>query len=231
MTRVFPIPAARLLNRLVWTVLLAAVVLPFPSFAQSETALFRDIKYNSPIGEFVKARGYYDCSQVVGAPARCIDDVRFLDLTFDTQALVFDQGRLRSVVLATPMTTEAYHTLMRTLPKTFALLAMQSKAGRLDMLELKKKGGGSAALARLTEFEATALRSGSLTYIFVEGDFETHAKHATAVDAIMKGSPNSREVSLSVEEDKANTYLRVAFALPRRTLSDIKSAPVKTERF
>jgi hypothetical protein len=231
MTRVFTIPAALLLNRFVWTALLAAAVLPFPSFAQSETALFRDIKYNSPISEFVKSRGYYDCSKVVGASARCIDNVRFLDLTFETQVLVFNQGRLVSVVLATEMTPEAYQTVMRTLPKSFALMAMQSKAGRLDMLELKKKGGGSSALARINEFESTALQNGSLTYIFVEGDFETHAKHATAIDAIMKSSPNSREVSVSVEEDNANTYLRVAFALPRRALSDMKSAPVKTERF
>lgn len=213
------------------TLALLAASLAAPTLAHAQPALFRDHQYNAPIGEFGKSRGFYDCSKEVGMTARCVDKVRFLDLEFATQALLFDGGQLKSVVLATEMTRDAYFTVMLALPQTFALVAMQARSGRLDLLELQRKGSRSTALARISEFETTALNAGYVNYIFLEGDLEKHARHATVVDAVMKGPLDQREVDVTVEEEGAQTWLRIAFSLPRRTMSDIRNAPVKTEKF
>lgn len=219
------------LSRFTGALALLAAGLAAPTLAHGQATLFRDHQYNASIGEFGKSRGFYDCSKEVGMTARCMDKVRFLDLEFATQALLFDGGQLKSVVLATEMTRDAYLTVMKALPQTFALVAMQAKSGRLDLLELRRKGGGSTALARISEFETTALNAGYLNYIFLEGDLEKHARHATVVDAVMKGPLDQREVDVIVEEEGAQTWLRIAFSLPRRTLSDIRNAPAKTEKF
>lgn len=163
--------------------------------------------------------------------ARCVDKVRFLDLDFDTQALLFDGGKPKSVILVMEMTRDAYVTVMKALPQTFALVAMQAKSGRLDLLELRRKGSGSTALARISEFETTALNAGYLNYVFLEGDLEKHARHPTVVDAVMKGPLDQREVDVTVEQEGAETWLRITFSLPRRALSDIRDAPAKTEKF
>jgi len=220
-----------ILVRFAGAAILLLAGLAAPTLAHGQPALFRDHQYNASIGEFGKSRGFYDCSKDVGTTARCVDKVRFLDLDFDTQALLFDGGKLKSVILATEMTRDAYVTVMKALPQTFALVAMQAKSGRLDLLELKRKGSGSAALARISEFETTALNAGYLNYIFLEGDLEKHARHPTVVDAVMKGPLDQREVDVIVEEEGAQTWLRIVFSLPRRALSDIRDAPAKTEKF
>jgi hypothetical protein len=219
------------LSRLAGTLALLAAGLAAPTLAHGQAALFRDYQYNAPIADFGKSRGFYDCSKEVGTTARCVDKIRFLDLEFTTQAFLFDGGQLKSVILVMEMTRESYVTVMKALPQTFALVAMQAKSGRLDVLELKRRGGGSSALARISEFETTALNAGYLNYIFLEGDFEKHAKHATVVDAILKGPLDQREVDVMVEQEGSETYLRIAFSLPGRAMKDIRNAPAKTEKF
>ena len=199
--------------------------------AQGETRLFRDFQYDTPIAQFGDKTGFYDCSKDLGYTARCADDSKFLDHTFETQILSFINDRLRSVELVAPAKPEVYASLMKVLGESFALIMLQSGDKRMDLIELHKKQNATNFKARLAEFESAGLNREEITYVFLERPLEELRKFANVVEAIEKSPATMREADITIAKVEGSAYIGVSFSLPRRALADMQNAPVKREKF
>ncbi len=196
-----------------------------------ETALFRDLRYNSPIAQFGTDRGYYDCSADLGYSARCIDDVKFLGYEFDTQILMFMDGKLRSVQLATEFKPEIYTRVIKALMEDFTLIMLQSGERRLDLIETARKEGEARLGPKVSEFETGALNKGDLTYVFIEQTGAALRKFPNGFEAITKSPPTTREADVQVKEQDKEAWLGITFSLPRRAMADMRNTPVPREKF
>ena len=222
--------SGRLARPLACAALLALSALSISAQA-TETALFRDLKYDAPRAQFGSERGYYDCSAAVGAAARCVDGVKFLGHTFDTQVLMFVGDRLRSVQLVTAFKPEPFASLVKALMQDFTLVMLQSGDKRLDLVEATRKGVESKLKATVAEFESIGLNKGELTYVFVEQPAQALKVFTNGVDAIMKSPPTTREADVVVREKGNEAWLSVMFSLPRRAMEDLRNTPVPKEKF
>jgi hypothetical protein len=200
-------------------------------WAQADVPLFRDLRYDAPIAQFGKAQGYYDCSKAVGFLARCVDNVKFLGLTFDTQILQFLDNRLRTVTIATEMKPQVYTTLIKAIMENFSLLLMQSDGKRLDMLQLGKTEGLSAQRAKVAEFESAGLERGDLTYMFLERPMTELRLYRNGVEAIVESPATAREVDIKVLEKGGESFISASFSLPRRSMAEMRQTPVPKEKF
>lgn len=196
-----------------------------------ETALFRDLRYNSPIAQFGTDRGYYDCSADLGYSARCIDDVKFLGHDFDTQILMFMDGKLRSVQLATEFKPEIYTRVIKALTEDFTLIMLQSGERRLDLIETMRKEGDARLGPKVAEFESVALNKGDLTYVFIEQPGAALRKFPNGFEAITKSPLTTREADVVVKEKDNEAWLGLTFSLPRRAMADMRNNPVPREKF
>lgn len=218
------------LVRLVATALIGAAALSVRA-QTSETPLFRDLRYNAPISEFGKDRGYYDCSADLGYSARCVDDVKFLGHDFDTQILMFIGGKLRSVQLATEFKPEIYARLIKALMEDFTLIMLQSGERRLDLIETVRKEGEARLGPKVAEFESGALNKGDLTYVFIEQPGALLRKLSNGFEAITKSALTTREADVAVKEKDNEAWLGVTFSLPRRAMTDLRNTQVPKEKF
>lgn len=211
--------------------LLATVAALATAASAAATPLFRDLVYDTPIKEFDRAKGYYDCSADMGYTARCIDGVTFLGHKFDVQVLAFVNGRLRSVQLATPLTPEIYATLSKALIEGFTLVILQSGERRLDLIETVRKEGEARLGPKVTEFESVALNKGDLTYMFIEQPAPSLSSYGSGLEAIMESPLTTREADMVVREKNRRAFISVTFSLPRRAMQDLQNTPVPKEKF
>lgn len=188
--------------------------------AVADDNLFKNYAYDAPIAKYTEAAGYYDCSADVGATARCIDDVDFLENKF-TAALVFSGDKLMLVTLFAPYDRDLYVRGLSALAKTFTLVALSDGKSVLDLIELASKTKNKDEYtAKLTNYESVALSSNELTYSFFEG--LTLLKGATNVHSLTSSAPaNIRGADLIVtgEGDEANIIIK--FSFPRLDLNKI----------
>jgi len=212
------------LIRMVVALLVGAAAISVRAQAD-ETPLFRDLRYNSPISQFTKSRGYYDCSADLGYAARCVDKVKFLGHVFDTQILMFVDARLRSVQLITEFKPEIYSELLKALMKDFSLVILQNGERRLDLIELARKEGESKLGPRVAEFESVSLNKGDLTYVFIEQPGSALRSYPNGFDAITRSPLTTREADVVVKEQGQEAWLGVTFSLPRRAMADIRKTP------
>lgn len=209
---------------------LLALSLTCPVWAQEPgTTLFRDLRYDAPISAFGEAQSYYDCSADVGATARCIDNVKFLGHTFDTQLLIFVGDRLRGVGLKTRFKLEIYNVLMRALAADFTMIMMESADRRLDLVD--KESIQRILLPPATQFESIGLQKGDLTLSFVELPAAAVKKFPTALAAITESPRTTRNAVVIVEENDNESSVGVIFTLPRRAREDMLNMPVPKEKF
>ncbi|MBV7574621.1 hypothetical protein KW846_18105 [Pseudomonas sp. PDM32] len=182
--------------------------------ALAEDNLFKNYVYDTPIAKYTEAAGYYDCSTEVGATARCMDDVDFLDQKF-TAALVFSGDKLMLVSLFAPYDRDLFGRAIGALAKTFTLVSLTDGKSVLDLIELAGKAKSKDEYtAKLTNYENVALTANDLTYSFVEG--LTPAKGASNVHSLMNSAPaNIRGADLIVSGEGDESSIIIKFSFPK----------------
>lgn len=184
--------------------------------AVGEDNLFKKYAYDTPIAKYNQAAGYYDCSTEVGATARCLDDVDFLDQKF-TAALVFSGDKLMSVSLIAPFDRDLYGRAIGALAKTFTLVSLTDGKSVLDLVELASKAKNKDEYtAKLSNYENAALGGDGLTYSFVEGLTLAKVKGATSVHNMMTSAPaNTRGADLIISDDGDESRIIISFSFPK----------------
>lgn len=184
--------------------------------AVAEDNLFKKYAYDTPIAKYTEAAGYYDCSAEIGATARCLDDVDFLDQKF-IAALIFSGDKLMVVSLMAPYDQELYGRAMGALAKTFTLVGLSDGKSVLDLVELVGKAKNKDEYTgTFTNYENVAFTSNRLTYTFVEGLTQAKLKGATNVHSVMKSAPsNIRRADLVIASEEGETRIIIQFSFPK----------------
>jgi hypothetical protein len=184
--------------------------------AVGEDNLFKKYAYDTPIANYTEAAGYYDCSTEIGATARCMDDVVFLDQKF-TAALVFSGDKLMLVSLLAPYDYDLYGRAINALAKTFTLVSLTDGKSVLDLVELAgKTKNKDDYTAKLTNYESVALTANDLTYSFVEGLNPAKVKRATNVHSVMNSAPdNIRTADLIIAGEDDESGIIIKFSFPK----------------
>jgi len=184
--------------------------------ALGEDNLFKKYAYDTPIAKYTEAAGYYDCSTDIGAPARCLDDVDFLDQKF-TAALVFSGDKLMLVSLFAPYDHDLYGRAIGALAQTFTLVSLADGKSVLDLVELAGKSKNKDEYtAKLTNYENVALVANDLTYSFIEGLNPATAKGATNAHSLMNAAPdNIRGADLIIAGDGDESSIIIKFSFPK----------------
>lgn len=182
--------------------------------AVAEDNLFKKYAYDTPIAKYTEAAGYYDCSTDIGATARCLDDVDFLDQKF-TAALIFSGDKLMMVSLLAPYDRDLFGRAIGALAKTFTLVSLADGKSVLDIIEFAGKAKNKDEYtAKLTNYENVALAANELTYSFVEGI--TPDKRAANVHSLMKSAPaNIRGADLIVSGEGDESSIIIKFSFPK----------------
>ncbi|UVL91272.1 hypothetical protein [Pseudomonas sichuanensis] len=182
--------------------------------AVAEDNLFKKYAYDTPIAKYTEAAGYYDCSTEIGATARCLDDVDFLDQKF-TAALLFSGDKLMMVSLFAPYDRDLFGRAIGALAKTFTLVSLADGKSVLDIIEFAGKAKNKDEYtAKLTNYENVALAANELTYSFVEG--LTPDKRAANVHSLMKSAPaNIRGADLIVSGEGDESSIIIKFSFPK----------------
>lgn len=176
--------------------------------------LFKSYGYDTPITKYTEAGGYYDCSEEVGAPARCIDDVDFIDQKF-TAGLVFSGDKLIMVSLFAPYERELFGRAIGALAKSFGLVALADGKSMLDLVDLAAKAKNKDEYtAKLTNYESVALNANNLTYSFIEG--AASIKGTPSVSGLMAAAPaNVRGADLIVTGEGEESVIMIKFSFPK----------------
>lgn len=192
---------------------LASIFAGMQSAAAADN-LFKSYAYDSPISSYTEAAGFYDCSADVGATARCIDDVNFIDQNF-TAGLVFSGDKLIMVSLFAPYDRDLYGRAIGALAKSFGLVALTDGKSMLDLIDLAAKAKNrDEYTAKLTNYESVALNANELTYSFIEG--AASIKGASSVPGLMKLAPaNIRGADLIVSGEGEESIIMIKFSFPK----------------
>ena len=196
----------------------------------SSPVLFKEFLFNMPVTDFTEAAGYFDCSEDFGGLARCLDEIDFLEEKL-ALALRFNDKRLASVLLVSEFGEKIYAKVFGALSKNFTLVMMRGKNDALDLIALEKKSSDRKAFAAdITEYETLHLRSGHLSYIFIEETPQAIRKAQTAFEAEANALEHARKVEMKAIEEDGEAFLIVEFSLPRlnqkrmqETMKNIKS--------
>ena len=184
------------------------------SVLASGPKLFKEYRYDAQEQEFANIDAYYDCSEDVGAPALCIDEVGFLSAQF-AGVLTFQDKRLRSVSLIAEFSETLYQRVVAALVQKFQLAVLQSDNDRLDLIALRREISNQSELtARVSAFESVALTQGMLTYAFLDTKNKASGLAKNVVELIQQLPEDAREVDLTVGEDAYDSWLTVKFMLP-----------------
>lgn len=192
----------------------------------AENKLFKDIVYDSPLSTFSEAKGYYDCSEGVGAVAVCKDDVDFIGHKF-TMALVFSGDKLTTVSLVSDYEQALYDAAMAALNKSFTLSMMSDGKSQLDLVELARQSRNrDEFLTKFTSYAELGTAAGDFSYTFLEGA-DTVNKYAS-MTMMLLGSPDStRSAELVLTGEGADATLVIRFSFPKLELNKAHAAAQK----
>ena len=201
--------------------------------ASAETKLFKEFEYQTPSSTFKETAGYYDCTKDFGVPARCKEDVKFLDENFGL-ALKFTGDKLETVVLVAKFETNLYTKIFGAISQSFQLIAMRDKTNFFDILEMRNQVTDTRKFADMvTNFETTAINQGKLSYYFIEENPQALAKFKSAIQAEREAGLNTRTVEMILYEDDEDELMVLEFSLPRRLMKTMQEniKKVKKEKF
>ncbi|MEG0966232.1 MAG: hypothetical protein RSG92_12705 [Pseudomonas sp.] len=203
-----------------------AVSMGASSSVMAENKLFKDIAYDSPMSFYSETKGYYDCSEDVGAIAVCKDDVDFIGHKF-TMALVFSGDKLTTVSLVSDYEQALYDAAMAALNKSFTLSMMSDGKSQLDLVELARQTRSrDEFLTQFTRYAELGTTAGDFTYTFLEGA-DTATKYAS-VTMMLLGSPdNTRSAELVLTGEGADSTLVIRFSFPKLELNKAHAAAQK----
>ena len=201
--------------------------------ASAETKLFREFEYLSPMSQYNKAQGYFDCSKDFGGQARCKEDVKFLDEDFSL-ALKFSDQKLQTVVLVAEFNKNLYTKVFGAISQSFQLIAMRDKTNLFDILETRGQVSDTRKFTDMvSKFESEAMIQGKLSYYFIEEKPQALAKFKSAIQAEREAGLNARTVEMILYEDDEDVLLVLEFSLPRREMKTMQEnlQNVKKEKF
>lgn len=189
--------------------LCAAVLLPQPARAQEPNAasvrLFRDYSLGMSRQEVLARAGAYDCAELLGPDAVCMDAVRFLEQEWSMDFSFSSRG-LRTVSLRAPFSRELYARAFAALDERFELVALQSDAPQLDLVALWRGAADSGeASRRMAEYEAAGMARSNLVYVFLErGGVHEALQQARDVNELLADTrPGTRAAALALRKDGA----------------------------
>jgi hypothetical protein len=211
----------------------SGIVSAQPHSNGTSPVLFKEYLFDMPVSDFTDAAGYFDCSEDFGGLARCLDEIDFLEEKLEL-VLRFNDKKLAAVLLVSEFNEKIYAKVFGALIKNFTLVMMRSKTDSLDLIALEKKiSDRKAFAANITEYETLHLRSGQLSYIFIEETPLALRKAQTASGAEANAPKYARTVEMMVIEDDGEAFLMVEFSLPRLNLKRMQETMknVKSEKF
>lgn len=208
-----------MLNKLIPALVLGVSALFAMPAAMASDTLFQGYAYESPYASYPKAKGYYDCSEQMGIKALCLDNVEFIGHKF-TAALTFIDDKLNMVSLISIFDKALYSHAVDELGKSYSLSALSDASEQLDMFKLAASTSGPTYSAKVKEFEDVAIKSGSLTYSYVDSNVATATtdkkKSYRDMDAFFADAPdNFRAVELLVTGLTTETPLLIRFSFPK----------------
>ncbi|MDP9514752.1 hypothetical protein [Pseudomonas protegens] len=192
--------------------------------ASAADNLFKSYAYGSPMSSYTKAKGYYDCSEILGGTAKCLDGVEFLGKEF-TAGLVFSNSKLIMVSLMSEYDQSLFATAIGSIGKTFRLTSISDSKSHLDVVELAAKASSRDEFAsRLSNYEAAALAGGNVTYTLLEGV----GKKNTNTTSLLAASPdNTRAAEIMLVSEEGDTGLIIRFSYPKFESNKISEAAKK----
>jgi len=186
--------------------------------------LFKDFAYGSPQKTYTQAKGFYDCTEYVGATAMCKDDVDFNGERFSL-ALYFSDAKLTTLSLVSTFDPDLYASAMQALRQAFTLVAMSDGKSRLDLLELAGQSSSKADVAaKVSSYENAGARSGDFTYTFFENVDGT--RQYSSMNAMLAASAkNLRAAQLLLTGQGAEAGVVISFSFPNLEATTTKAAP------
>lgn len=178
--------------------------------ASAGVSLFNDYTYGTPIDKYTRSAGYYDCSNSE-QKGRCTDNFNFVGEKF-TVALFFREDKLDMLALIAPYKQTLYPKVSDALAKSFNIISMENEKSFIDMVALRNTATQDEYVKKFMAFEDAALKSGDLTYTYLEvPDTVGYAD----VDAIMQASQEDvRRAAVRLVRDNESSSLIVRFELP-----------------
>lgn len=178
--------------------------------ASAGVSLFKDYTYGTPIDKYTRSAGYYDCSNSE-QKGRCTDNFNFVGEKF-TVALFFREDKLDMLALIAPYKQTLYPKVSDALAKSFNIISMENEKSFIDMVTLRNTATQDEYVKKFMAFEDAALKSGDLTYTYLEvPDTVGYAD----VDAIMQASQEDvRRAAVRLVRDNESSSLIVRFELP-----------------
>lgn len=198
----------------------------FPARAD-QMRLFRDFSLGMSREEVLSRPGAYDCADVLGPHAVCVDQVLFLEQPWDMDFEFSPQG-LQNVSLRAPFTPELYTRAFAALDERFELVTLQSDEAPLDLVALWKTAPNSGeASRRMTEYETRGMQRSKLAYVFLERSGVHEAlRQAQDVQELLRGArPGTREAGLVLSRDTTGQDWIVLRFDPARTGGQMSPRP------
>lgn len=203
-----------------------AMVLGLCAPAVAQDKLFKDFAYDSPQKACTEAKGFYDCTDDVGATAMCKDDVDFIGQKF-TLALVFSNAKLITVSLVSSFDQHLYASAVAALGQSFVLAAMSDGKTQLDLFELKGRSSSREDfVAKVASYEHSGTDSGDFTYTFFEG-IDSSKAHSNMGEMLTTSATNLRCAELMLTGQDANTGVVVRFSFPNLEVAKVQAAAQK----
>ena len=185
-----------------------AMLLGMCAAAAAQDNLFKDFTYGSPQKAYTEAKGFYDCTEYVGAAAMCKDDVDFNGEKFSL-ALFFSDAKLTTVSLVSRFDQDLYASALGALRQSLTLVAMSDGKTQLDLFELKWRSPGQEDYAaRLSSYERAGAKSGDFTYTFLEGvDVRSNYPSMSAMLSASVRSIRAAELLLTGQGEDAGVVI------------------------
>ncbi len=197
--------------------------------------LYKNFKFGAPRNDILKIKGIYDCSKDSLPGSLCLNNHRFLGFSWDMEFIFFGD-KLVTINLIAEFDQNKYVAVAKSLAKKFFLVALQSKDGMLDMIELLKKVKDKAAYQqKIGLFEKNGLEGGVIKYFYCEDSAISSiikaAKNIT--DLVQKAEENMREADFEIYEtdDGKEAWCKISFMMPKMVKKLVKEMPVQEEDF
>lgn len=213
-------------NKLIVAAVLGMGLLASSLSAVATENLFKSYAYGASLADFKEAKGYYDCSEEVGGVARCIDDVDFIGHKF-TAALIFSGSKLIMLSLISTFDNDLHATAVGTLAKTFKLSMLSDDKSQFDLIQAAANAKSRDELSsKISNYEGSAINSGTLTYIFYEG-VDRNQKYPSVTSQLAALPDNVRSAEVIITGEGPESALLIRFGFPKLEANKVIEASKK----
>lgn len=178
--------------------------------------LFGQFHHGQPYSELAALEQAYDCSELMGSKALCLDGLEFLGREWAT-VLEFTKDQLTLVALFTPFSRDIYVKTFKELSRDFRLVAMQSGQPALDIVALEAELGPHAPYSgQVVDYEQAGMAASNLTYVLLEKSALSELSASSAMQMRALAAPSVREVGVVLYKDSQGLdMLSLSYSRPR----------------